>query len=82
MSDVEEPVTNVVDSGVNVGGSPGDSPDLDGIARDLADVEAALGRLNAGTYWTDEVSGRPIDQELLIAEPLRRTAEAGSTSVG
>ena len=27
--------------------------DLDAIERDLADVEVALARLDAGSYWTD-----------------------------
>lgn len=49
-----------------------DEIDLDVIAADLADVEAALGRLNAGTYWTDEVTGAPIADDVLAAEPLRR----------
>jgi len=46
--------------------------DLDRIGRDLAGVEAALQRLDAGTYWTDEVSGEPIPDEVLIADPVAR----------
>ena len=48
--------------------------DLDGIERDLADVEVALARLDAGTYWTDEVTGEPIPTEVLAADPLARRA--------
>jgi hypothetical protein len=33
--------------------------DLDAIERELAGVEHALRRLDDGTYWTDEVTGRP-----------------------
>lgn len=48
--------------------------DLDRIERDLADVEAALERLDAGTYWTDEVTGEPIPATFLADDPLRRRA--------
>ena len=57
---------------------PNDQPvtgrplDLDGIERDLADVEAALARLDAGTYWTDEVTGAALGDQLMAAEPLAR----------
>lgn len=47
--------------------------DLDAIEGDLADVEAALGRLEAGTYWTDEVSGEPLDDDFLEQHPIART---------
>lgn len=46
--------------------------DLDAIERDLADVEVALTRLDAGTYWTDEVTGAELPQELLAAKPTAR----------
>jgi RNA polymerase-binding transcription factor DksA len=46
--------------------------DLDAIERDLADVETALARLDAGTYWTDEISGEPIPDEALNRNPLTR----------
>ena len=46
--------------------------DLDAIERDLADVEVALGRLDAGTYWTDEVTGAELPSELLAANPTAR----------
>jgi len=46
--------------------------DLDSIERDLADVESALARLDAGTYWTDEVTGAPIADAALEANPLAR----------
>ena len=46
--------------------------DLDAIERDLADVEAALRRLDDGTYWTDEVTGDTIPDETLAADPLAR----------
>lgn len=48
--------------------------DLDRIERDLAGVEAALARLDDGTYWTDEVTGRPIPDDVLAADPVARRA--------
>lgn len=48
--------------------------DLDGIERDLADVEIALARLDAGTYWADEVTGEELSAELLAEHPTARTA--------
>jgi RNA polymerase-binding transcription factor DksA len=48
--------------------------DLERIERDLAGVEAALRRLDDGTYWTDEVTGRPIPDEVLAADPVARRA--------
>lgn len=46
--------------------------DLDAIETDLADVEIALARLESGQYWTCEVSGAPLDDELLAANPTAR----------
>ncbi len=54
--------------------------DLDAIHRDLEDVETALSRLDAGTYWTDEVTGAPLDEALLRAHPLARRANSDTTS--
>jgi RNA polymerase-binding transcription factor DksA len=52
-------------------------PDLDLIERDLADVEIALARLDAGTYWVDEVTGEPLPADLLADHPTaRRRPEA------
>jgi hypothetical protein len=50
--------------------------DLDGIERDLADVEAALARLDTGTYWTDEVTGGGLSDDLLAERPTARRAPA------
>jgi len=50
--------------------------DLIAIARDLADVEAALARLDAGTYFVDEVTGEPLDAGLLAAQPTARRSSA------
>jgi hypothetical protein len=55
---------------------PGDDLDLDAIAAELADVEVAMERIQAGTYWTDEVTGAPITDEQLAANPTTRRAIA------
>lgn len=46
--------------------------DLDGIERDLADVELALARLDSGEYWTDEVTGASLPDEHLAEHPTAR----------
>ena len=38
----------------------------------LADVEMALNRLDAGTYWEDEITGQPVPDAVLEANPLAR----------
>ena len=51
-----------------------DDVDLDAVERDLAAVEVALDRLAEGTYWTDEVTGEPIADDVLTHDPLVRRA--------
>lgn len=63
---------------------PGDASDADVVEHDVIDlaaieadldgVQAALDRLADGTYWTDEVSGAAIPDEVLAADPLARRA--------
>lgn len=53
--------------------------DLDAIERDLADVEVALARLDAGSYWTDEVTGTELPADLLDAQPTARRAQANTS---
>jgi RNA polymerase-binding transcription factor DksA len=48
--------------------------DLDAIERDLTDVQTALERLNDGSYWTDEITGELIAEDVLAAHPTARTA--------
>lgn len=54
--------------------APDDRLDLDAIEADLAGVEVALARLSDGTYWTDEVNGEPLGDELLASSPTARRA--------
>ena len=46
---------------------------LEQLERKLAEIEAALQRLDEGTYGIDEVSGDPIAPERLEANPIART---------
>jgi RNA polymerase-binding transcription factor DksA len=46
---------------------------LEQLESELAEIEAALVRLDEGTYGVDEVSGQPIDPERLAAYPHART---------
>ena len=46
---------------------------LEQLERDLAEIEAALQRLDEGTYGLDEVTGAPIAAERLEAYPVART---------
>jgi len=46
---------------------------LEQLERDLAEIEAALQRLDEGTYGIDEVTGDPIAAERLDAYPVART---------
>ncbi len=54
------------------GPASADAIDLDAIHRDLDGVEAALTRLDDGTYWSDESTGAPLSDELLSADPTAR----------
>jgi len=56
-----------------------ESLDLDAIERDLADVEMALTRLDAGTYWTDEVTGAELPVDLLDEQPTARRLQTRTT---
>jgi RNA polymerase-binding transcription factor DksA len=46
---------------------------LEGLEADLAEIEAALQRLEEGTYGIDEVTGEAIDPARLDALPTART---------
>ena len=48
---------------------PGDDVDLDKIAAGLDAVAAALQRLDDGSYGIDHVTGQPIDDAVLAADP-------------
>jgi RNA polymerase-binding transcription factor DksA len=46
---------------------------LEGLEGELAEIEAALQRIDEGTYGIDEVTGEPIDPARLDAVPTART---------
>jgi DnaK suppressor protein len=46
---------------------------LEQLEHELAEIEAALQRLDEGTYGIDEVTGAPIAPERLEAYPIART---------
>ncbi len=46
---------------------------LESLERELAEIGAALRRIDDGTYGIDEVTGEPIDPERLEADPAART---------
>jgi DnaK suppressor protein len=50
--------------------------DLDAVTADLAAVEAALERLDAGTYGRCLACDAPIDDEVLAAAPTQPTCAA------
>lgn len=52
-------------------GNP-DSALIDSIELDLNDVDLAMDRLEKGTYFNDEVTGIPLQTELITANPLAR----------
>ena len=46
---------------------------LEQLENELAELQAALERVDAGTYGIDEVTGQPIDPARLDAFPTART---------
>ncbi len=46
---------------------------LDQLEAELVELQAALERIDAGTYGVDEVTGEPIPDERLDAIPAART---------
>ncbi len=46
---------------------------LEQLESELAELQAALDRIDNGTYGIDEVTGEPIDPERLEALPTART---------
>ena len=62
--------TDLATAGEDVSGQV----DLDEIERDLDAVEAALGRLDDGSYWRDESTGEEIPDSTLDEDPTARRA--------
>jgi RNA polymerase-binding transcription factor DksA len=53
---------------------------LEGLELELAEREAALARIDDGTYGIDENTGEPIDPDRLAARPEARTNVPPPTS--
>lgn len=54
--------------------APAEAVDIEALAqieRDLDAVDAAIAALDAGTYGLDPVTGDPIDDAVLAADPTR-----------
>ena len=66
-------VTDPADQGSETFEREKDLAILEQLENDLAEIEAALQRLDEGTYGVDEVTGRPIPRERLEAYPTART---------
>jgi len=49
-----------------------DSALVDAIELDLNDVDVAMDRLEKGTYFSDEITGAPLQTDFLTANPLAR----------
>jgi RNA polymerase-binding transcription factor DksA len=49
-----------------------DNKMIEAIERDLNDVDTAMDRLEKGTYFSDEVTGAPLQPEFLATNPLAR----------
>jgi RNA polymerase-binding transcription factor DksA len=64
---------NSSDSGNETNEEKKDLSILESLETELAEVEAALRRLDEGTYGVDEVTGDPIDPARLEARPQART---------
>jgi RNA polymerase-binding transcription factor DksA len=66
-------VTDPADQGSETFEREKDIAILEQLERDLAEIEAALQRLDEGTYGIDEVTGDPIAPDRLEAYPVART---------
>jgi RNA polymerase-binding transcription factor DksA len=66
-------VTNPADQASETFEREKDIAILEQLERDLAEIEAALQRLDDGSYGVDEVTGEPIAAERLDAYPAART---------
>ena len=49
-----------------------DNKMIEAIERDLNDVDAAMDRLEKGTYFNDEVTGAVLQPAFIAANPLAR----------
>ena len=62
------------DTSPKFGTTSNSSSDLDVIDADLDAVKTALVRLENGTYFNDEITDKPLDEQLLRDNPIARRA--------
>lgn len=62
------------DTSPNFGTTSSSPLDLAEIDTNLDAVEIALVRLENGTYFSDEITGKPLDEQLLNDNPIARRA--------
>ena len=60
------------DTSPNFGTASNSALDLDEIHTNLDAVEIALVRLENGTYFSDEITVKPLDEQLLSDNPIAR----------
>lgn len=72
LSELSDADQHPADVGTETAGRESDVGLVDSLDGELADVEAALKRLDAGTYGICEACGRPIPGERLDALPATR----------
>ena len=84
VGDLSHLPTHPADQGSETFEREKDMAILEQLEREHAEIEAALQRLDQGTYGIDEVTGDPIASERLEAFPIARTnvdsADADSSS--
>jgi RNA polymerase-binding transcription factor DksA len=66
-------ISDAADAGTDTFEREKDLAILEQLEAELAELQAALERVDAGTYGIDEVSGAPIDPARLDAIPTART---------
>jgi RNA polymerase-binding transcription factor DksA len=66
-------ITDPADTGSDAFEREKDLAILDQLEAELAELQAALGRIDDGTYGVDEVTGEPIDPARLEVLPTART---------
>ena len=73
VGDLSHLPTHPADQGSETFEREKDMAILEQLEREHAEIEAALQRLDEGTYGIDEVTGAPIASERLEAFPIART---------
>ena len=66
-------ITDPADTGSDTFEREKDLAILEQLETELAELQAALARIDDGTYGVDEVTGEPIASERLEAYPIART---------